>query len=231
MFVNGKQNCFITLKYHNPNFQNSPTVRLLNPAKNKLGRIRKTILNKINVNLRNSLNLNQWKNTQEVIDSFKGLDNKQHYKFIVFDTKDCHPSISKELLADALTLINLDDHDKRIIYHCRKSLLFNQEQTLMKNGSNLFDVSMHAYDCAEVSELIGTFSLNLLRRLYDTKNIGLNREDGLSIFSGLKMENIKKRLRKVFKNSGLDIIIECNTKIVNYLDVTFNLNGGTYPPY
>ena len=33
MFVNGKQNCFITLKDHMPHFQNSTTVRLLNPPK------------------------------------------------------------------------------------------------------------------------------------------------------------------------------------------------------
>ena len=33
MFVNGKKNCFITLKDHTPHFQNSTTVRLLNPAK------------------------------------------------------------------------------------------------------------------------------------------------------------------------------------------------------
>ena len=56
MFVNGKQNCFITLKDHKPNFQNNPTVRLLHPAKNELGRISKTILDKIN--LRNFLHLN-----------------------------------------------------------------------------------------------------------------------------------------------------------------------------
>ena len=49
IFVNGKQNCFITLKDHKPNFQNNPTVRLLNPAKNELGRISKNILDKINV--------------------------------------------------------------------------------------------------------------------------------------------------------------------------------------
>ena len=49
MFVKGKQNCFITLKDHKPNFQNYPTVRLLNPAKNELGRINKNILDKINV--------------------------------------------------------------------------------------------------------------------------------------------------------------------------------------
>ena len=230
MFVNGKQNCFITLKDHKPNFQNNPTVRLLNPAKSELGRISKTILDRINVNLRNSLHLNQWKNTQEVIDWFKSIDNKQRYKFIMVDIKDFYPSISKELLTDALTFaetrINLDDHDEKIIYHSRKSLLLNQEC--------FDDVSMGADDGGEVCELIGSFLLNLLGRQYDTKNIGLYRDDGLSIFkncSGPQMEKIKKRLQKVFKNNGLDAIIECNMKIVNYLDVTFNLNDGTYRPY
>ena len=60
----------------------------MNPAENELGRIIKTILDKINVNLRNSLHLNQWKNTQEVINWFKVIKNKQHYKFIMFDNKD-----------------------------------------------------------------------------------------------------------------------------------------------
>ena len=161
MFVNGKQNCFITLKDHKPNFEKNHTVKLLNPAKNKLGRVSKTTLDKINVNLRNSLHLNQWKNTQEVIDWFKGIDNKQHCKFIMFDIKDFYPSISRELLTDALTfaetIIYLDDHDKEIICNYRKSLLFNQEQTWMKKGSDLFDVSMGAYNGAKVCELIGIF--------------------------------------------------------------------------
>ena len=43
MFVNGKQNCFITLKDHKPNFQNKPTAQILNPAINGLGRISKTV--------------------------------------------------------------------------------------------------------------------------------------------------------------------------------------------
>ena len=104
----------------------------------------------------------------------------------------------------------------------------------MKKGSYLFDVSMGAYDGAEVCELIGIFLLNLLGQQHDTKNIGLYRDDGLSIFkncSGPQMEKIKKHLQKVFKNNGLDVIIECNMKVVNYSDVTFNLNGGTYWPY
>ena len=83
---------------------------------------------------------------------------------------------------------------------------------------------MGAYDGAEVCELTGIFLLNFLGRQYDTKNIFLYTEDRLSIFkncSGPQMEKIKKRLQKVFKNNGLDVIIECNMKILNYLDVTF----------
>ena len=71
----------------------------------------------------------------------------------------------------------------------------------------------------------------MLGRQYDTKNIGLYRDDGLSIFknsSGPEMEKNKKHLQEVFKDNGLDVIIECNIKVVNYLDVTFNLNDGTY---
>ena len=104
----------------------------------------------------------------------------------------------------------------------------------MKKGGDLFDISMGAYDGAELCELIGIFLLNLLGRQYDPKNICLCREDGLSIFencSGPQMEKIKKRLQKVFKNNGLNVIIECNMKRVNYLDVTFNLSDGTYRPY
>ena len=86
-----------------------------------------------------------------------------------------------ELLTDALTfaetIINLDDHVKKVIYHSRRSLLFNQEQTWMKKGSDVFDVSMGAYNDTEVCELIGIFLLNLLGRQYDTKIIGLYRDD------------------------------------------------------
>ena len=82
MFANSKQNYFIRLKDHKPNSQNNPIVRLLYPAKNELG---KTILDEINVNLRNLLHLNQWKSTQEAIHWFKGIDNKQSYKFIMFE--------------------------------------------------------------------------------------------------------------------------------------------------
>ena len=104
----------------------------------------------------------------------------------------------------------------------------------MKKESDLFDVLMGVYDGAEICEFIGIFLLNLLGRQCDTKNIGLYRDDGLSTFkncSGPQMEKIKKQAQNVFKDNGVDVIIECNMKVVNYLDVTFNLDDGTYRPY
>ena len=55
MFIDVKQNCFIKLKDYKLNFQNNPTAQILHLAKNEIGRISKTILDKINVNHRNSI--------------------------------------------------------------------------------------------------------------------------------------------------------------------------------
>ena len=59
MQTNGETNCFISLKDHKENFQNNLTIRLINPAKNELGKISKVILGKINEKIRKSLQLNQ----------------------------------------------------------------------------------------------------------------------------------------------------------------------------
>ena len=88
----------------------------------------------------------------------------------------------------------------------------------MKKGGGLFNVSMGAYDSAVVCELISIFLLNLLGQQYDTKNIGLYRDDGLKILkncSGLQMEKIKEHLQKVFKENVLEVVLDCNMKIVN----------------
>ena len=47
--INGINNCFIILKNHKENFVNHPTVTLINPAKNKTGRMSKLVLDKINI--------------------------------------------------------------------------------------------------------------------------------------------------------------------------------------
>ena len=95
--INKESNCFISLKDHKENFMsNNPTVRLINPAKNQIGRISKVILDKINLELKEHLKINQWKNTQNVIDWFTKIEEKPQHKFIMFDVKDFYPSITDE---------------------------------------------------------------------------------------------------------------------------------------
>ena len=238
MEINNDANCFITLKDHKENFANNPTCRLINPAKNELGRISKAILDKINHNLCKKLKVNQWKNTQNVIEWFKNIPDKHLYKFIMFDIKDFYPSITQELLNKAIKFaeehITISQDDKKIIDHARKSLLFNNKEAWMKRKGGLFDVTMGAFDGAEVCELIGILLLYIIAQYYLKKDFGLYRDDGLGVVknkSGPEAEKIKKSIQKLFKDNGLEIVIKCNMKIVDYLDVTFNLNDGTYKPF
>lgn len=53
----------IVLLRHKLNIQNNSTVQLLNLAKNEIGRMSKTILDNINLNLGSSLHFNQLENT------------------------------------------------------------------------------------------------------------------------------------------------------------------------
>ena len=59
-------------------------------------------------------------------------------------------------------------------------------------------------------------------------------DDGLGVVknkSGPETEKIDKNVQKIFKENKLDIVIKCNMKLVNYLDVTLNLNNSNYKPY
>ena len=102
MKINGENNCFLTLKDHKENFNINHTVRLINPAKNELGRMRKKLLQNLNRKLRTELSLNQWKNTASVIEWFKYINEKHLNKFMVFDIKEFYPSIKENLLRNAL---------------------------------------------------------------------------------------------------------------------------------
>ena len=118
--------------------------------------------------------------------------------------------------------------------HARKSLLFSNSESWIKKGHNTFDVTMGSFDGAEICELVGLYILHGLCAKYGKDSIGLYRDDGLAVFkniSGPTAERIKKDIARHFKNHELNITIQTNMKAVNYLDVTFNLNSGTYYPY
>ena len=93
---------------------------------------------------------------------------------------------------------------------------------------------MGTYDGAELCKLVGTFLLEKNSAICNEVDIGLYMDDGLAVFrnkNGTKLEKIKKKLQRLFKEYDLEIIAESNQKIVNYLDVTLNLKDGTFRPY
>ena len=104
----------------------------------------------------------------------------------------------------------------------------------MRKYSGLLDVAMSTYDGAVVCELVGIFLLYKLSLKYNKNDIVLYRDDGLAIsknIGGLKSEKLKNDIQKLFKENELDIVIQCDMKTVNYLDVTLNLENSTYRPY
>ena len=177
-----KREAFISLKDHKENFENNPKCRLINPAKSESGKLSKVILDKFNSNLRQKLNSNQCRNTQQVITWFGNINDKDRHSFIPFDIVDFYASISEKILNEALDwasdLATIPDNDISIIKHGRKPLLFgNGKLWTKKDGSNsLFDVTIGSFDGAEICELVGLFILNHLGKEFGKKNIGITRQ-------------------------------------------------------
>ena len=87
---------------------------------------------------------------------------------------------------------------------------------------------MGCFDGAEVCDTTRLFLLHQLSHIVKKSDIGLYRDDGLGIIQNIpkpEIERMKKTMVKVFKKCGLSIIIECNLKTVNFLDVTFDLTN------
>ena len=78
----------------------------------------------MNSSLIKQLKVNQWKNTQNVIEWFMKIEEKSKQKFIVFDIKRL-PIITGNTTyqSNKLWRKTCKDKDKIIIEHSRKSLL------------------------------------------------------------------------------------------------------------
>ena len=80
-----KKEAFFTIKDHKEDFETNPKYRLINPSKSELGKVSKQILDDINSQMRNTVNVNQWKNNTCVIEWFKNIRNKPNHTFLSFD--------------------------------------------------------------------------------------------------------------------------------------------------
>lgn len=60
--------------------------------------------------------------------------------------------------------------------------------------------------------------------------VGLYHDDSFPICKATpkEIEKTKQQVSQVFKSTGLKITIDVDKKIVNFLDVTFNLKNSSY---
>ena len=118
----------------------------------------KQILDQINSKLCEILKVNEWKNTENVINWFKKVESENSHKFSMFDIKDFYPSIKEDLLIETFEFakqhVTIKSKDRETIFHARKSLLHNEGEPWIKKQTNNLDVTMGSYDGAEVCELI-----------------------------------------------------------------------------
>ena len=72
---------------------------------------------------------------------------------------------------------------------------------------------MGTYDGAKVCKVVGTYMLNLLSKKYKKNDFGLSHNGGLAVVknrSGVQSEQIKENIQKIFKEHGLDNVIQCS---------------------
>ena len=84
-----------------------------------------------------------------------------------------------------------------IIKHCCKKLLYYEDSVWIKKGEGgNFDVSIGAYDGAEICELVGYVLLYSINKIMDPNNHGLLRDNGLIIVdksTPKKCDGIRKK--------------------------------------
>ena len=239
MEVLAKSEAFITLKDHKDNFADSLPCRLINPAMPEVGVISKKILERIVGDVRKATEVNLWKNTGDVIDWFHGIQDKKKHTFLTFDIVEFYPSISADLLMEAVKFArqytDITKEEEEVIFQARESLLFENERAWMKREKDtLFDVTMGSFDEAETCELVGVFVHNKLSGFFEKRAVGLYRDDGLDVLrnmSGHSADSARKDIIEMFKTHGLRITIDIHQTTTNFLDVTFNLVTGKHRPY
>lgn len=157
------KNAYLQFKYHKPNFDNNLQSGFFNNSKTetKFNFFLKYIIKRI----RNII--------QEI--SYKNKDI-----FIQFYLIEIYPSISKNLFLKRLNFakqyVDVTDDEFGVILASRKRLLIKNTYTCYKSYN--VEVTMGAYDSAQISDLEGIYLLNIRSRIIDPKLVGLNRYDG-----------------------------------------------------
>ena len=68
-----KNKVYVTIKDHKERFPNKIFCRSINPSKTDIGKISKQTLDRVNNNILDTNNVNQWKNTPSVIEWYHNI--------------------------------------------------------------------------------------------------------------------------------------------------------------
>ena len=97
---------------------------------------------------------------------------------------------------------------------------------------------MGSYDGAEVCELAGLYILHKLTSgkdpIFKKEFVGLYRDDGLAVFKGSARDaetKIKRKVKQVFREEGLEITTEAACQITDFLDIVLDLSKHVHHPY
>lgn len=92
---------------------------------------------------------------------------------------------------------------------------------------------MGAWDGAETCELVGLYILNKLRNKLPNFDHGLYRDDSLGVVETTprNAEKIRQKLHTIMSELGLKITSRANIKVVEFLDVVFDLEKDNYRPF
>ena len=115
----------------------------------------------------------------------------------------------------------LSNHPPSVLRNIPKNV--NKRLSSISSSEEIFN---------ECAELVGLFILDDISKI-DKLEAGLYRDDGLGVTSATprQTENIKKKIAQIFQKYGLGTTAEANVKVVDFLDVVFDLENGSYKPY
>ena len=166
------------------------------------------------------------------------LTNKtKKLSFLTFDIIVFYAFTSDELLNKSIEWArkhtSIDDKEYETIMHSRRTLLHDNKRNMWtkKVIKKQFDVSMGAFDGAEVCELIGLFIIITINESINFESICLYRDDGLAVLksaTGSESERTRTRLIKTFQDNGLSIASQTSA---NFLDITLILRTQSHKPY
>ena len=133
------------------------------------------------------------------------------------DIVEFYPTISKEILENAILFvqvyIDIPEKNLPIIKHCRKSLLYNDNEPWVV-----------------LKFIAKNHGSSLPSNKLDKQYTGLYRDDGQVLLrntSKQKTDRIRKDIIEIFNNTGFKIEIKTDLHIVDFLSIAFDLLDGT----